>query len=306
MDYVWEGVCKQIENLEPSEPEPGLDCDKKIGSSENTETSVLDAAIRSIMPESEDESKALDTSALQETDRDKVQSTIAEKAYTADNSWQAGIDALLAGASMKLPKLPVPSDLPPDQLFQSADQEDGGGEPAKAGKNKDPLAPVIGGLWNQDLLFVGDKGRGKGTQQRPSRVMTRGGNHRARGQGGQNNELYSPQRPSGSGPRVRGRGARTLVPRSIRTNFGGAVAKPPKKSEFDLNLSESSDDEDTTQRRQHPTSLAYYKSLIDHDYCYAAFMMGQEPPEDTMEMDKIVSNVTFDRFGDSYEHDEIR
>ena len=315
LDLVWDGVCKKIDELEPPDIEP--ETEKKTTTPEVTETSVLDAAIRSIMPESEDESKAIDTSALQESDRNAVQSTIAEKAYTADNSWQAGIDALLAGASMKMPKVPAPSDLPPDQLFQNTDHEDGIGstgtgiEP-KSSPGGGPKAPVIGGLWNQDLIFVGNKDRqdvDEPQQRQGGRLDTRGGLHSRTGVNAiTHNELYSPQRPTGSGPRVRGRGARTLLPRAIRTNFGVAAARPPKKSEFDLNLSESSDEDDNASRRTQYTSMSYYKSLVDHDYCYAAFMMGQEPPEDTREMDKIVSNVTFDQFGDSFEpeqHEEL-
>ena len=309
LDLVWDGVCKKIEELEPPDIEP--ETEKKTTTPEVTEISVLDAAIRSIMPESEDESKAMDTAALQESDRDAVQSTIAEKAYTEDNSWQAGIDALLAGASMKMPKVPAPSDLPPDQLFQNTDQEDGAvgtGTATKPSPGEGPKAPVIGGLWNQDLIFVGNKDGqdADGPQKRQAgRANTRGGVHsRGGGHAPTHNELYSPQRPTGTGPRVRGRGARTLVPRAIRTNFGVAAAHPTKKSEFDLNLSESSDDEDHTSRRTQYTSMSSYKSLMDHDYCYAAFMMGQEPPEDTREMDKIVSNVTFDQFGDSFEPEQ--
>ena len=41
---------------------------------------------------------------------------------------------------------------------------------------------------------------------------------------------------------------------------------------------------------------------MDHDYCYAAFMMSQKQPEDTAEMEKIVSNVAFGGYTEGYEH----
>merc|ERR1719369_1027492 len=123
--------------LEKIEPPPPTPPPPKEEEKKTPEVSVLDAAIRSIMPESEDDLSLTkphlrdDVSLTKpllppvkpgSTTHDAVQATIAGHTYTADTCWQAGIDALLAGASMK----GAVSDLPPAQLFQTPEHEQQG------------------------------------------------------------------------------------------------------------------------------------------------------------------------------------
>ena len=296
LDLVWEEIEKRPPVVEPVvEDEP-----KK----EEKKESVLDAAIRSIMPESEDElSKSVDpgnSTALPNPDRDAIQATIAGRSYSEDNYWQAGIDALLAGASVKVNNVPSPSEHPPDELLQTkepADQEDINSSET----DDEDKAPVLGGLWNQDLMFLGKTGTP--ARPRPHGYPARGGGAKVRGV----HPSYRNAQPGG--PRMRGIGPRKHRPdfnvEGLKTNDGSNA--PDAKTQWDLNLSESSDDENEDGQTQQKTLtrrkriLNAPRPLLDHDYCYAAYMMSQEPIADTTEMDKILSNVAFDGFGDGYE-----
>ena len=307
IEDLWEAVSKEIDERKPA-PEPAEP--EKPKSPEKKE-SPLDAAIRSIMPESEEDlpkPESPHNSALPNPDRDAIQATIAGRSYTEDNSWQAGIDALLAGASVKLPKVPTPSDLPPDQLFQNPDLEDG----ARGSDEEDDQAPVIGGLWNQDLMFVGKNTQPGTPMGRPKHSA---GFHRGAKVRGVHSSPY--RNSSGAGPRLRGgissRHFRSPASAGTMKTLDGSHIPGLKtndertgaKAQWDLNLSESSDEEDGDRTRKVPVPrkrlLNAPRPLLDHDYCYAAFMMSQEPVTDTAEMDKIVSNVAFDGFGDGFE-----
>ena len=103
----------------------------------------------------------------------------------------------------------------------------------------------------------------------------------------------------GMGPR-RNRTASESNGQGLKTNDGTTA-----KSQWNLNLSESSSNEDGPAQKKTTTHrnriLNAPRPLLDHDYCYASYMMSQEPMTDTAEMDKILSNVAFDGFGDGYE-----
>jgi len=307
VDDIWNRLCDEIDKRKP-QPEPTPVEREK---SPEKKESVLDAAIRSIMPESDDDSKpndaSVESSALPNLERDAIQATIAGRSYSEDNSWQAGIDALLAGASVKLPKVPIPSDLPPDQLFQNYDNEEIG-DRSSDDVDDDP-APVIGGLWNQDLMFIG-----KSVPQTKSKLSA----SPMRGVKVRGSLPSTPKSHTFNGPRLRGMGARYARPVSrikdhVEVAPTGNVQSRLKtnesiggKSQWDLNLSESSEDEPGGQQYKRPPAVRpklanASRPLLDHDYCYAAFMLSQEPLTDTNEMDKIVSNVAFDGFGDGYE-----
>ena len=311
IEDLWEGISQEIEKRKPAAEAETSESLEKLPEKKDS-VSVLDAAIRSIMPESEEEAKPNDArvDALPNSDRDAIQATIAERSYSEDNSWQAGLDALLVGASVKLPKVPAPSDLPPDQLFQNTDNDEAG---AKKSSDEDDQAPVIGGLWNQDLCFIGRNQGQSGESTPPSSDRQRFSTDTPRG-GKVRGSFSSPYRSSQGGPRLRGMGSRSKVnqggrTKSIDTKFSaeGAKTNSPSaaKAQFDLNLSESSD-EGSGSRVVRPAVSKKLGSkatrpLLDHDYCYAAFLMSQEPIQDTNEMDKIVSNVAFDGFGEGYD-----
>ena len=289
MEDVLRLVSVEIERRKPvSEPEePGEpNSPKKV-------ESVLDAAIRSIMPESDDEIQKADESneatsaASRDPARDAIQATIAGRSYTEDNSWQAGLDALLAGASVNVTDVPDPTDLPPDELFNTGKHDD----KSSSEEDENDKAPVIGGLWNQDLMFVGGNAQVP-SKHRLSSVISRGGGAKVRG------AFSSPYRNPGGGPRLRG----GMAGKKIKLLNSSKVSDP----KYNVNLSESSDEGESRVPRLPPTTAATHRliagprPLLDHDYCYAAFMMSQEPVTDTAEMDKILSNVAFDGFGDGF------
>ena len=234
--------------------------------------SVLDAAIRSIMPELDEEPAASTATPSAPTilhpDRAAVQATIAGRTYTEANSWQAGIDALLAGASLKVQpsSVPAPSALPPAQIFQTTDQEEEGED-----EDDETQAPVIGGLWNQDLMFVSKPGpsqQSAGGFRAPGQLSVRGG-PKVRGlphtRGG---AAFGHQWGGGSGLRMRG----PAPPGSYRPSPPGRmkVLEPTRgpaspdsgrkpsglRTQWDLDLSESSDEEVGSQARKLPALKA--------------------------------------------------
>ena len=123
------------------------------------EVSALDAAILSIMPQEPEPVivQESETSVPQQTDRKAVQASLAGRTYTEDNSWQAGLDALLAGAATS----PIPNSSPSPQKSQQS-----------PGIRNQSQEPVLGGLWNQDLMFIGNK-------ESPSSPRTKGPRIRA-------------------------------------------------------------------------------------------------------------------------------
>merc|ERR1712142_1203387 len=278
--------------------------------------SALDAAIMSIMPQEEktDPGKSEDSGGggvFQQPDRAAIQASIAGSTYSADNSWQAGLDALLAGAGAPVPSA---SALPPAQLLQGQDGEAGGDR----GK-----APVIGGLWNQDLMFIGSSGPQQPSQGPRLRGPTGGPRIRAPAPVGSNKVLYPNAsgnhtgglrtlQPSGSqsSPNVSVAGIKSLVPNAQVTTTP-TTALPPSltSTQWDLDLSESSGDEIGPQAKRTPALKARTvlapRPLLDHDYCYAAFLSSQQPvqpvveTQELSEMDKILSNVAFGGFGES-------
>ena len=227
--------------------------------------SALDAAIMSILPQ-EDKVEA-GPGRLE-----AVEASLAGRTYTEDNSWQAGLDALLAGAETD--KSPSP----------------------QSKSSQEPQEPVIGGLWNQDLMFIGSKENSK----------PRGG---AR--------VRVPSQPGGSGG-----GLRTLGPADVSSSPtqdpvpGIKSLTDPEPAtpvltttQWDLDLSEDSDEEFGPKEKRTPAMKARTvlapRPLLDHDYCYHAFMISQQPlqppvpePQELSEMDKILSNVAFGGFGD--------
>jgi len=289
----------------------------------NKQESVLDAAIRSIMPEPEEEPTRLAAAAVH-PDHAAIQATIAGRTYTEANSWQAGIDALLAGASLKVQPagVPAPSALPPAQIFQTTDHEEDEDDEDRAGG--ETQAPVIGGLWNQDLMFVGRPA--VPSFRAPGQLSVRGG-PKVRGLphmrggaafmgGGGGLRMRGPA-PGHYRPSAPGR-MKVLEP-TRRDPMVSSEENSPRKSglrtQWDLDLSESSDEETrgggpgparklpALKARQ--VSAPWRTSIMDHDYCYAAFLMSQKQPEDTAEMEKIASNVAFGGYNEGYEHTYI-
>lgn len=290
MGDIWESVSGEIERLAPAIPPKSPDLDVTPEKKE----SVLDAAIRSIMPESEEDAakgEATVSTALPDQDRDAIQASIANRSYTEDNSWQAGIDALLAGASVSSPSV--------SEHLQ--DQNDERGSNQSEDEEAASRAPVMSGLWNQDLMFVNHEGS-SGHREMGNALSSRGKVRET---------TASPYR-SGGGPRLRG-GFTGRQIKSTNANVQAEFSNQSKapKTKFNLNLSESSEDEDEQLERKMSFAEARKnlmfasRTLLDHDYCYAAFMLSQEPVRDTEEMDKIVSNVSFDGFGDGYEQTYI-
>ena len=254
------------------------------------EVSALDAAILSIMPQEQETTIVPDSEASvpQQTDREAVKASLAGRTYTEDNSWQAGLDALLAGAATS----PIPNSSPSPQKSQQS--------PETSDQSKEP---VLGGLWNQDLMFIGSK-----ESPRPKGPRIR-----------------APH-PSGGGIKTLGPiEASELLPASpvgvpgIRSlNFTGPVTGTSSTStpvmtttQWNLDLSEESDDEEYGPKEKRTPAMKARtvmapRPLLDHDYCYHAFVMSQQPVQplvakapELSEMDKILSNVAFGGYGDN-------
>ena len=114
--------------------------------------------------------------------------------------------------------------------------------------------------------------------------------------------------PSGSqsSPSVAVAGIKSLVPKTpVTTTLPPSLAS----TQWDLDLSESSGDEIGPQAKRTPAlkprPVLALRPLLDHDYCYAAFLSSQQPvqpvveTQELSEMDKILSNVAFGGFGES-------
>ena len=252
--------------------------------------SALDAAILSIMPKEQHEEKVEATKSIekeaptgcfpQPTDRAAIQASIAGRTYTEDNSWQAGLDALLAGAE------PAPAGSSGSSDSPASDAE----------VEKETQAPVIGGLWNQDLQFVGAGGMVAGPRPRPLAPGPAGPRIRAPAPAGQGG-LRTLQPAERQGPLAAVAGIKSL-------GGGAGQSSVPTTTQWDLDLSEDSDEEIGPSIRRPPAlkarTVLAQRPLLDHDYCYDAFLQSQQPvfpavPEtpELSEMDKILSNVAF-------------
>ena len=265
-------VAEVLDHLVPEEPEEPPPSPEK--SPEKPAASALDAAIASIMPMDTDTATKAPAPAapvaeiFPPPDRAAIQASIAERQYTPDTSWQAGLDALLAGAGA-----PVASS-----------NSDSTASPEKAEKAV-PSTAVMSGLWNQDLMFIPgpDKDKPAGDARPPAAPPTTSG-------------LRTLQPTVTSPEAVAGAPSQETPP-----------AAPLTRTQWDLDLSESSGDEMGPHTRRTPglkqRTVSTLRPLLDHDYCYAAFLSSQQPSQpaaapvqEMAEMDRILSNVAFGGF----------
>merc|ERR1711874_310999 len=108
-------------------------------------------------------------------------------------------------------------------------------------------------------------------------------------------------------------GLRTLQPCSTTSSSTTTSTAPTAltSTQWDLDLSESSGDEIGPSVRRTPAlkqrTVAALRPLLDHDYCYAAYLSSQQPVQppapppvqEMSEMDKILSNVAFGGFNET-------
>merc|ERR1712179_835316 len=92
--------------------------------------------------------------------------------------------------------------------------------------------------------------------------------------------------PSGSqsSPSVAVAGIKSLVPKTPVTTTS---ILPPRlaSTQWDLDLSESSGDEIGPQAKRTPALKP--RPLLDHDYCYAAFLSSQQPVQPVVETQEL-------------------
>ena len=209
----------------------------------------------------------------------------------------------------KKPVLPEPSDILPPSSYNdivrgTSEEKDKDEEESKEGnndKNVDAKAdededakhvnPVLGGIWNQDLLFVSNDGE----HPQPMDVDAA-------------SSIKDPSKSPNAGQSgsAKSSGCKIMKPRyqieDSKKKVGLMTNLPQKKApgEWEVLLSESSgsDNEDVGPKKPRikEKSVCDITQVIkDHDYCYAAYMMSKEQPkvvkEDLSEMDKILSNV---------------
>ena len=140
-------------------------------------------------------------------------------------------------------------------------------------------SPVVGGIWNQDLMFVcnGEQQEMESSSKEPE------------------SEANKMNRPQWEGP-----GDQTIERLDAKTINKKLVTGQG----WDVVLSESSDDSDAegtvpkkARKIKERKLLDVRTSLADHDYCFEAYLASTRPPpkpevvEDLSEMDKILSNV---------------
>ena len=149
--------------------------------------------------------------------------------------------------------------------------------------------PVLGGIWNQDLMFVSNAA----------------------------NSTDSVEAPIEEGPKKKG-GCKVLKPRyqiedakktgGLKTS-GLKSLMPSKPSSWEVLLSESSgsDNEDLQPKKARIVEKSVCDkrvALKEHDYCFAVYKLAREQPEkpkeDLSEMDKILSNVALGAFESSF------
>ena len=147
---------------------------------------------------------------------------------------------------------------------------------------EDDLNPVLGGIWNQDLLFVG------GAKEEPKVSPPKKSGCK----------VLKPRYPGSSDSQKE---LKTMPPQPKKVKEGvesGSVNRKMGSAGWDVLLSESSDDDDSEQPKKVQILERDYVDqrvgLRDHDYCYEAYLFSQnepKPKEDLSEMDKILSNV---------------
>ena len=210
----------------------------------------------------------------------------------------------------KKPVLPEPSDILPPSSYNdivrgTSEEKDKDEEESKedtpSKKDAKPendedeedakhVNPVLGGIWNQDLLFVSN------AEEHPQPMDVDAASIK-------NPSKIPNAAQSGSG---KSSGCKIMKPRyqieDSKKKVGLMTNLPQKKApgEWEVLLSESSgsDNEDVGPKKPRikEKSVCDITQVIkDHDYCYAAYMMSKEQPkvvkEDLSEMDKILSNV---------------
>ena len=155
--------------------------------------------------------------------------------------------------------------------------------------------PVLGGIWNQDLMFVGAHAI-KDMDMTPQ----------------------EPVKPK--------KGCKVLKPRyqiedakkSTGLKTSGLKSLPPvappsvpksKPAQWDVLLSESSgsDNEDSGPKKARIVEKDVCDkrvALLEHDYCYAVYKLAREvpekPKEDLSEMDKLLGEVALGAFESSF------
>nr|XP_040572394.1 LOW QUALITY PROTEIN: uncharacterized protein LOC121121511 [Lepeophtheirus salmonis] len=153
-------------------------------------------------------------------------------------------------------------------------------------------APVVGGIWNQDLLFVSNgPNTGKAKVRKPGMNKTGSGLKVMKPitegvSGGILSKISTPQTP--------------VAPKTTFTSLDpNSITKKLGTGGWEVCLSESSGDSDAGGPDK-PKKVKMIDKIIDrripvmdHDYCYESYMLSLEPPKppELSEMDKILSNV---------------
>ena len=193
----------------------------------------------------------------------------------------------------------------------SASSEASEDENEPSGKEKENpenarVNPVLGGIWNQDLMFVGSHAikdmDSSVTPQEP--VKPKKGCKVLK-------PRYQIEDAKKSGPGglktsgLKTSGLKSLPP-MVATPPSGLKSKP---ASWDVLLSESSgsDNEDLGPKKARIVEKDVCDkrvALLEHDYCYAVFKMAREvpekPKEDLSEMDKLLGEVALGAFESSF------
>ena len=178
--------------------------------------------------------------------------------------------------------LPEPSDiLPPSSIKDivkgTADEK----------SDESLINPVLGGIWNQDLLFVSNADKSPDdpieNSESPKKAKTAGC------------KIMKPRYEVEDSKKKMG--LKTNIPglKTLQPTKGLKTLQPKTSWEVCLSESSGSDNEEGPKKPKifEKSVVDLTTAIKDHDYCHAAFVMSKELPkkEDLSEMDKILSNV---------------
>ena len=154
--------------------------------------------------------------------------------------------------------------------------------------NEETTNPVLGGIWNQDLMFVSNAANNSDPQVPVEEPRKKGGCKVLK-------PRYQIEDDKKSSQGLKTSGLKSLMPTNAETS----------KKSWEVLLSESSgsDNENEVPKKARIVEKDVCDkrvALKEHDYCFAVYKLARElpekPKEDLSEMDKILSNVALGAF----------
>ena len=188
------------------------------------------------------------------------------------------------------------SDSSDDSEDSDGGKEEAAKEEVKEAKEETKVNPVLGGIWNQDLMFVSNAANNTDQANVQAEIPI----EEPRKKGGCKvlKPRYQIEDAKKSSQGLKTSGLKSLMP-----------ASETSKKSWEVLLSESSgsDNENEVPKKARIVEKDVCDkrvALKEHDYCFAVYKLARElpekPKEDLSEMDKILSNVALGAFESSF------